>query len=198
MDLKDLEFKEFLEICIDREHPLHRPAWYEFDRRYRQVILGKIRKVTRNHDDVEEITEQVLTRLIVKDFRTLRNFRGDNDEYSFITYLGIISHRIAIDFVKLPRHKREVDLLEEIIATTPEHDPEEIHGELLELFQKAYAQRSKRRYNVERDILMFFLRKLFGFRAKEVASLPIFRTKADNVDTVINRMLDDIKSLHSL
>jgi hypothetical protein len=199
LNIGDVKFYELLDICSNPGHRHFQQGWYDFERRYRNVILGRIRMHLRRWNEanntytVEEIASRVVHRLLANNYRALKSFRGRDHEGKFISFLNVICRNTAHAFMLEKITRNEVDLTE----TTPElksylanHSEvaEELHDYLVGKFRQSLAATQKSDYHIERDILIYLLRVIGGFKAKEVEQIPLLNVTQSNVDNVMNRL----------
>ncbi len=185
-------FRKLLHACMDPAHAEHQAAWETFDRRYRSAILQPILTVTKRPYDVEEIVAQVLMRLVDNNFSALRQFRGEN-EVTFRAYLAKISRFTALAHVMKNTLQTE-ELQEWGTAGGGAMHAHLVHLYLVDFLRTVQTGTQKAAYHRERDTLVFLLRKLAGFRAKEVAAIPILSLNDHNVDVVVNRLTQRLSS----
>lgn len=191
-DVADSAFANFLEILAEPKHECYEKAWREFERRYRTLIFGRIRAVTQNPTQIEEISAQVLKRLLDHNFRALKNFRAKNEEKAFISFLNIVCRRTAIAHMLSLRMSTDAEL-DDYSSHGFSDETQSLYDHLVEILNDAHTDRQKNDYHQHRDILIFTLRKVAGFRAKEVAALPLLNTTDGNVDNVVNRLSNLIR-----
>ena len=189
--LADIDLKQLLKICIDPTNKNYQHGWYEFDHRYRKVILGKILNITKNQDTVKDVAQMVMQRLMINDFRALKNFRAKESEPTFKAWLGVVSRITAFAFLK---SSQEVELDPKFLVSPSESSRENgTHEKFTKSLRQSLNLTQKSDYNTERDILIFRLRKLNEFKAKEVAQIPLLNIDAGNVDNVVSRLLNELK-----
>ncbi len=63
-----------------------------------------------------------------------------------------------------------------------------LHENLVDISRSVQAETKKSSYNQERDVFVFVLRKLSGFKARDVAEIPMLNLTPGNVDNIINRL----------
>jgi len=191
--LADVDLKQLLKICTDPTKKNYQHGWYEFERRYQKLMLGKIFSITKNQENVKDIAQMVMFRLIVNDFRALKNFRAKDSEPAFKAFLNVICRMTT--FAHLAKISKEVSLDNEetLVSPEPQHDGNGTHKKIAGSLRKILNQTQKSDYNKERDIFIFALRKISEFNAKEVSQIPLLKMKADNVDTIVNRLMGGLK-----
>lgn len=189
--LADIDLKQLLKICVDPTNKNYQHGWYEFDRRYRKVISGKILSITKNQETIKDATQIVMQRLMTNDFRALKNFRAKESEPTFKGWLAVVSRTAVFALLKSSKE-------EELDPNVPERPSEPsrengTHEKFINSLRQALNLTQKSDYNTERDILIFRLRKLNEFKAKEVAQIPLLNIDAGNVDNVVSRLLNELK-----
>ena len=179
--------KNFLTVLVNTNNKFHESAWYEFDRRYRKVILSKIHKITSVHSDVEEIIGLILTKLVSNEFKILRNFRSTDSEAAFRVYLSQVARTTALGYFA---PKNTVPLNEEMLIEdiTADDKPENNYKELAGILRTVLSTTKKKKFNKERDIFIFLLRRYGDFKSKEVAQIPLLKTSEHNIDIVVARL----------
>jgi len=189
----EIDLKQLLKICVDPKNKNYQQGWYEFDRRYRKVILGKILNITKNQENVKDIAQMVMVRLIANDFRALKNFRAKDSEPTFKAFLNVICRMTS--FAHLAKISKEVDIDPErdLVNPEPQNDGNGTHEKIVSSLRKILNHTQKSDYNIERDIFIFALRKISEFKAKEVAQIPLLKTDAGNVDNIVSRLLEKLK-----
>ncbi len=192
-NLTEIDLKQLLKICVDPKNKNYQQGWREFERRYQKLMLGKIHCITKNQENVKDIAQMVMVRLMVNDFRALKKFRAKDSEPTFKAFLNVICRMTS--FAYLPKISKEVALDNEgtLVSPEPQHDGNGTHEKIARSLRKILNQTQKSDYNKERDIFIFALRKISDFKAKEVAQIPLLKIKADHVDTVVGRLMDDLR-----
>ncbi|MCH8956781.1 sigma-70 family RNA polymerase sigma factor [candidate division KSB1 bacterium] len=183
-------FKDFLEVLVDRSHDSHQAAWKEFDRRYRSIILAKIHKITSLYADVEEVISRIMTKLVSNDFKLLRDFRTKDSEVAFRVWLSQIAITTALGYVT--SLKKTIPLNEElpIEDKNTEKQHENSYKKSSKLLRAASAGTKKKKFNQQRDIFIYLLRREGRFGSKEVAQIPLAKTTSHNVDVIVDRVED--------
>ena len=208
MDLRKIHFADLLDICIDRRHNRYQQAWHEFERRYGPIIFGRIRNYLRRWNKandlycVEEISARIAQRLITNDFRAIRLFHARDKETRFVSYLSVICRNAAYTHIVSARVAEELsrdgsDHDEPIVELWQGANCEDIHNGVTNKLEIELSSSKKTIYHQERDILVYLLRYLAGFTAKEVASIPSLGLTKTNVENVTNRLTNLIKIARS-
>jgi RNA polymerase sigma factor (sigma-70 family) len=96
-------------------------AWDGFVRRYAGLILSAVRVTARHGIDVEDIVQEVFTRLCKGDFRLLKTY--DPTRAGLSTWLTIVARSTARDMQRRRQPAiTPIDAVPEILlAVTPEH-----------------------------------------------------------------------------
>ena len=129
---------------------------------------------------------------MANDFRALKNFRAKDSEAAFRAFLNVVSRMTAIaHFSKIKEF--ELDDERDIVSPENQNDVNGTHERIVKSLRGILSKTQMSDYNVERDILVFALRKISEFKAKEVAKIPLLKIKADHVDTVVGRRMDDLR-----
>ena len=147
--LAEIDLKQLLKICIDPTNKNYQQGWYEFDNRYRKVMLGKILSITKNQENVKDIAQMVMFRLMANDFRALKNFRAKDSEPTFKAFLNVICRMTT--FAYLDKISREVALDNEETLVSPEtrNDGNGTHEKIASSLRKILNQTQKSDYNKE-------------------------------------------------
>ncbi|MFQ5823286.1 MAG: hypothetical protein ACE5JB_04455 [bacterium] len=203
-DIRVIEFKQLLDICVNPRHNFFQNAWNEFESRYRTIILGRIRKYlnkwskSNNVDIVHEISSSVTMRLIKNDFKALKQFREREHEGKFINFLNVIcrhtAHSYMMEIIKKDEFYKEVEgyASHRFLFDHPDI-AEDIYDFLVNSLRRILSKTHKSPYHQERDILIYLLRIIAGFKAKEVAQIPLLNITQGNVDNIMNRLLSFLK-----
>ncbi|MFQ5604286.1 MAG: hypothetical protein ACE5HS_13545 [bacterium] len=200
-NLREIAFPEFLDILVDRNQPCYQTAWYEFERRYQQLIFRQIHdQMKRWHrggevDLMQEIAAMVLNRLIAHDFRALTLFEKREEEGRFKKYLRVISTRQAIAYLS---KLHETEDINEKTLTQPQEDftltlDSETHKAMVKRIRDRFANTNKSDFFVERDALIYTLRTA-GLKSKDLGQIPLFNMKAHNVDVIVDRIKDKFEN----
>jgi RNA polymerase sigma-70 factor (ECF subfamily) len=81
-----------------------KPAWDAFVRRYAGLILSAVRAVARDGADVEDLVQEVFTRLCKDGFRLIKTY--DPSRAGLTTWLTIVARSTARDMLR--RHRLQV------------------------------------------------------------------------------------------
>lgn len=81
----------------------HETAFTEMVRRYQRVLLALALKITRNHEDAEEVVQDVF----LKVFRRIESFRGDSLFRTWLTRIAI--NEALMKIRKSPKHHFSID-----------------------------------------------------------------------------------------
>lgn len=186
-DFEEIDLRALLEICVDRTNPIYENAWREFDRRFNQWLLGKILRFTTNSSDVKDILQMVGERLCTHDFRSLKNFRAKHSETAFRTWLGTIAYTAVSAFFSKKKPNESLDNV--VIVDDRQLDvDQETHESMVRMLRTVLEPTQKKDSDIERDILIYILRKHVEFKAKEVSEIRALGIKAGNVDNVVHRL----------
>ncbi len=186
------DFRNYLQILVDARHKLHQLAWREFDSRYRAIILAKIHRITNNHSDVEEIIGEIMSKLVSNDFRALRSFREKDSEAAFRYWLSQVARTTALGYVK--SRKKTVHLNEElpIEAINTNKQLEKDYQNWSKILGAALSGTKRTEFNKQRDIFICLLRRVAELNSKQVAPIPLVKTKIHNVDVIVARVEEQI------
>lgn len=194
--MEKIDLRTLLNICVDQTNKIYGNAWREFDRRYRSIILGRILTITKNREDIKDIAQMVMQRLIINDFRALKSFRAKHSEVTFRAWLNVISRMTALNYLSKNKDVVSIDELDDFGAWWESCQVDKIHRELVDSLRGALSQTQKNESIIERDILIFSLRRVGSFKAKEVAKISSLNTTPGNVDNVVNRLQDSVKKIN--
>lgn len=202
--LKEIFFAKLLDICSDPDHKRFHQAWYEFDRRYRPVIFGRIRKYLlkfskANHlEIVEDIASEVTYSLLKNEYRALKTFRGREQESKLIAFLNVIciksSYGVMLRYLGVTESNLEDETrnIKNFIKLNRGSE-EEVHDYFVNRLRLAQSDTQKSKFNKERDIVVYILRMIAGFKAKEVEQIVALNITAGNVDNVVSRLSNLLK-----
>lgn len=197
-NLPSVHFAQLLDLCTNQSDECYQMAWYEFERRYRKVIFGRIRAHLRrwnaanNVSYVEEISSRVTERLLANECRALRTFKGRDNEGKFVSFLNIVCLHSANSYM-IVEIKLNPVALENIVI--PSEDKPAVSDELVRILRDKLGKTQKSQFYTERDILVLLLRFIAGFKSKEVAQVPLLRFPKDNdhnVDIIVHRLCKTI------
>lgn len=186
-------FKSFLKVLVNPAHKLHQSAWYEFDHRYRAIMLARIHRLTNRHEEVEEVTAIIMSKLIANEFKVLRDFRAKDSEAAFRVYLTQVTRTTALGYILAAPKTSPLDADLPIEDKRTDQEIEISYRESVELLRAALSGSQKKRFNQERDIFVYLLRRYGDFKSKEVAKIPLVDTKEHNVDIIVNRLENLVK-----
>lgn len=100
-NLRGIHFSELLDICSNPSHDCYQEAWYEFERRYREIIFGRIRmylkrwNAANNLDYVKDISSKITERLLANDCHALTTFAGrDNEANSSASWASFVNEQL--------------------------------------------------------------------------------------------------------
>lgn len=198
-NVQKLDLRQLLTVCTDPKHKDYRMAWYEFERRYRPIILGRIRNCltlwNKQNDRtiIQEIASDISMRLVKNNFRVLRNFRATRNEKQLIQFLNVMSRNTTYAYMIAYVKNKAIPLDEglgtfrELMAENP-RTAEDLVDLLVNELRANLSGTRKPDYHVERDIFVFLLRCLYGFKAKEVESIPLLGMNSHSVDNVVHRL----------
>ena len=105
-------------LALYRDPDTRRNAFNQIVRTYQQKVYWLVRKIVIDHDDANDITQEVF----IKASGALENFRGDSKLY---TWLFRIAHNESINFLKKKRRRYFVPIndVEGELADKLESDP---------------------------------------------------------------------------
>lgn len=114
-----------------------KPAWTAFVRRYAGLILAAVRGVARTPGDVDDLVQEVFTRLCKDDYRLIKSY--DPARAGITTWLTIVARSTARDVLR--RHQPQVTPLDSVpeaqLAVEDHHaTPLKLPDELLSPRQK--------------------------------------------------------------
>jgi RNA polymerase sigma-70 factor (ECF subfamily) len=105
-------------LVLYRNPETQRNAFNQLVRTYQQKVYWMVRKIVIDHDDANDITQEVF----IKAWGSLNNFRGDSRLY---TWLFRIAHNESINFLKKKRRRffLPINDVEGELAEKLESDP---------------------------------------------------------------------------
>jgi len=109
-----------------------RRAWDRFVRRYAGLIVSAVRSLVREGTEVEDIVQEVFTRLCKDNFRLLRSY--DPARAGLTTWLTIVARSTARDLQRRYRPPMSAieDVPETVLAVTDSHaEPLKLPADLL-------------------------------------------------------------------
>lgn len=142
----------------------------------------------------EDISSQVTERLLDDDCHVLQIFKGRDNEGKFINYLNIICFRITINYMKPLLKPDRVDLESVTVPVEDKIIIEELFEFCSETLRAKLQNSQKSPFYTERDILVFLMRTITGFKSKEVAHVPSLNLNEHNVDIIMYRLSDVFKN----
>jgi RNA polymerase sigma factor (sigma-70 family) len=105
-------------LALFQNPDTRRNAFNQVVRKYQQKVYWMVRKIVIDHDDADDITQEVF----IKAWGALENFRGDSKLY---TWLFRIAHNESLNFLKKKRRRFFVPIndVEGELAEKLESDP---------------------------------------------------------------------------
>ncbi|TDB64618.1 RNA polymerase sigma factor [Arundinibacter roseus] len=105
-------------LILYRNLDTRRNAFNQLVRTYQQKVYWMVRKIVIDHDDANDITQEVF----IKAWSGLENFRGDSRLY---TWLFRVAHNESVNFLKKKRRRFFVPIhdVEGELADKLESDP---------------------------------------------------------------------------
>lgn len=164
--------------------PRAEDAWNEFFHRFdegiRRTVAVALRRYGRHYsaDEAGDVVQQIYQRLIEKDFRALRNFRG-RTEAAWRAYLARICYHLVADQGRAQAKRVPVNCENRASAGRPTarhgqplSDPpqeDELHRRELQELIESSLHRTGNGGHAQRDRRVFVLRHYEGYSAEEVA-----------------------------
>ncbi len=176
-----MDIYEILLACL-RRGP--HTSWNEFAR----VAGGDIRSAAarvllsagrHSSENVEDRTQDVFLSLFTADFKSLREFRGQN-AVSLRAYLRTITTNSVYTWLEKERNTPK-ESLDDLNPAAPVDDPS--LPLLVAAIEKCLESEK------ERDRIIFWLKNRQGYTPDQIAALPGLGLKKDGVETVLTRLL---------
>ncbi|MEW6732362.1 MAG: RNA polymerase sigma factor [Acidobacteriota bacterium] len=212
-----LSAADLLVHCGSTDDPA---AWNEFVNRFhRRILLYVLREVRTlgwmadEAEIVRDLAQEIYLRLLANDRRALREFRGNN-EPAVLAYLICVVRSVVSDHMRRQTsQKRAVALvsldhgckedqheitLADILPASDQISPDRMLNErmapqrLQELLMSVLTGS-----NAARDAVVFQLHVVNGLSAREIAELPAFQMTLSNVEAVIRRTRERLRSVLS-
>ena len=186
--------KAILEQCIEG----NTSAWETFLKKYSRVIYSSIYRVFKKYshsikeEDAKDLYHHILVSLLENDYKKLKQYQGIN-ECSFATWLGVVSVRMTINFIKKEGRKDKsflpMDKRLQAIGDDGNFSGQVGNKEMFDQIRKIVVEDLKPR---EQLFLRLFFEK--GLAFEEVARLIDMTPNSAYV--LKNRVLKKIKNIY--
>ncbi|HQV31442.1 MAG TPA: hypothetical protein PKV71_06180 [Calditrichia bacterium] len=202
MELKDL----LQHLTTPQNRREYERAWGEFMERYGSFIERKVRQRVYTYrasrlplqagSVVDDAIMDVYTLLCQDNAQALANFRNPDNEFMFLSWLGIICRNAT---GRLLRKYFSREFLEETEGVIPPELQQSIdaRAEFAEIYEEVVAQlRVSRPKSSERDIHIFLLYTFSEFDREHIEALPYLGDIGHRVvDNVVNRRRKILREL---
>lgn len=188
MDYSSLSCDELLRACADPENA---EAWQEFVRRFNSLITVTVWRVARgyrvnNGSIIEDLVQEIYTKICASDFRLLRTFKSDHANACY-GMIKTISRNAAIDYFRKP------DPIPPDYSLVDDDPPEDKGLDELDrqivLQQIDKIDKILKKHCSQRDQDIFWLYYLQEFSAREIAELLKFKELSiKGVESIIYRL----------
>lgn len=189
MDFKNFTIRQVLDYFLKNKD---QDAWEEFWRRVRPTVRGRCARMLNRcgNDVLDDLEQEVFTKLIDKDCRALRGFEW-RDETSIFKYLKVVSASVVIDYIRENRGEIFLDPedLELAMDTHASHLPNEEREVLLAEIEKCLRSFASEK---ERQIFVLFYRR--GFTAKQIATLPTINLPVRKVENILQGLVRKVRN----
>ncbi|MFQ5640334.1 MAG: RNA polymerase sigma factor [bacterium] len=198
-DKQQYEFQQLLDYCSDRESPHWQAAWGQFIESYKNYIYKVIlnRCTSFKHpriqlnvsEHVNDIFADVMVKLTANQCKILQDFHERDNEKIFLSWLGIISSRCALnELMKIaaePVVGNEVENFQDFLHTTEPIQRSQLFEDYVAILRDSKENKRK----VERDILLFNLYIWADFTTDMIADMPCFHGLGERVvDNLVHRI----------
>ena len=170
-----------------------RDAWLTLIERYDRRVLRLLARTCRA-EDVEDLRQEVWSRLLSRDRAALVRFRGEHGG-SLTLLIGQIARNVALDHVRARRPAEPLTAAHQQTLASDEPSPERRVAELrwsrclsAALDQVAAACEHPGR---DRDILRLFYEE--GYAAPEIAAMGL-GLEPDGVESVLRRLRQKVQA----
>jgi RNA polymerase sigma-70 factor (ECF subfamily) len=200
VEFASLPISDLLKCCLDRNNA---GAWEEFVCRFHRAIAGSICKTLRAggaYDPalIEDLVQDAFVRLCADRCRSLREFEATN-EACFYGYLRAMAVNVVRDyFRRVHSIKRQGDAKTEPLDKVKNeprevHESEKIYQDSLMLERIDRLLQSGDPADAERNRFIFWLHYRDGFSTAEIARLYSVGLTEKGVETVLRRLLNEVK-----
>ena len=201
VDCTALSIVSLLDRCVEQDHA---DAWEEFVRRFQRTIAGAVCKALRSYGTfdptlVEDLVQDSFVRLCRDHFRSLRQFQAVDEEcfYGLLRATAIsavcdhLRRRLAI--------KRRADaspgtLETVLLEAVAGRATEEVYHDSITLQRIDELLQAATPPHTERNRFVFWMHYRDGFSAAEIARLPSVGLTAKGVETLLRRLMNDLKT----
>lgn len=186
-----------IQLCVDRGTP---EAWEEFVRRFQPVIGATAVKTARRfglncQEAMEDIIQETYLKITANSCAVLRSFIPTREDSAF-GFMKTIALSVATDYVRrrvaIKRDTGKTASLDDLsteLAAEPGLNDAERNVQVREIDEKL------REIATPRDRRIFWLYHRLGMTAKAIASLPGVGIKEKGVESVLQRILNELKYL---
>ncbi len=209
--LAHLPLPELIRSCCENNN---HAAWREFVTRVHQRIYvfilrdKKLRGLTNIDRSVTyDLIQEVYIRLLANDKRALRDLQGTT-ERDVLAFLACVTRTTVSDYIRhvsslkraMPLVSLEQDLGlakgKSMEIADKENLPDQVldtHKAKEELYE--LLLKTLKGTNAKRDAVIFLLHVFDDLSAREIVSLPAFNMTLPNVDKIIYRIREHLRSL---
>lgn len=203
---KNISNLELIRKCTQKSQYWNN-IWQEFEKRFAEKIslfvyrefrkLNGYKYTNQPDETLKDLGQEVYIRLLDKDAKALKNFKGEH-ESSFFAYLNQISISVVKNFIThqqtekraLEVHRqysqRDKDYLQQEPSDTETGDELEakfLKEYIINILQKHYKSR-----HIPRDIYIFKLYYFEGLSPKEIVKICPAKITASGIESLISRM----------
>lgn len=183
-----------------------RALWTQFQEQFQGLIflyLMRALRLRRIQDDaadiVPDLAQEVYLRLVQRDGRILRVFRGTT-EFSVMAFLARVSASVVQDYQRAAasdKRRGQVVPIESAKAAelggmrlpdSPEFDSSQLGSILSWIDVERIVEGDPDRKNARRNALIFKLHYIDGFESGEIARFPGFDLTKPGVETILARL----------
>lgn len=198
--LRATPWPEILNLCVNHARA---DAWEEFVRRRQPLIAASVARIARQRGFhlpvIEDIVQEVYLKLCDRGCRILRDFQNESED-GFCAFLKVLSTNVARDrcdsLLAARRGGGKVVSLQGDESQTPRDtagSPQLLNQVLLKEIETVLPRICKGSTG-GRDEVIFWMYYQQGLTAKEISSLPTMGLTAKGVESVLIRLVHQVRT----
>lgn len=196
MSTNSITLEQLIKQCTAFNVPRREPAWKEFLKRYKHLIIYFIERSCKQWNFARlqlqkgDVLGDILSEVFFSLNKDLANFKNRDSEKMFIAWLQVVCNRTTGSYLKrvFKKNISAMNILD-IPQSKRGHDDIilwELHEFVVETLREEMPRGMR---NTERDINIFLLNIWYGFPPKTILEHPCYNYMSINsVELIINRV----------